>query len=134
MMFVIAIPGLPFLYSDPDMCPWMLVVVYYLVCILFTGILSFRMCWAGLFQVGCVWEPSVAAQIFWTFARARSWSLERELSSCLVGRARVASLERALAPGSGPESCISWLERAGYSSLERAFCLSSVRLVTDLRV
>ena len=32
----IAIPGLPLLYSDPDMCPWMLVVVYYLVCILFT--------------------------------------------------------------------------------------------------
>ena len=22
------------------------------------------MCWAGLLQVGCVWEPSVAAQIF----------------------------------------------------------------------
>ena len=28
-----------------------------------------------------------------------------------MGRARVASLERALAPGSGPESCVSWLER-----------------------
>ena len=49
---------------------------------------------------------------FWPFARARSWSLERALSSCLVGRARVASLERAMASGSGPESCISWLERA----------------------
>ena len=31
---LIAIPGLPLLYSDPDMCPWMLVVVYYLVYIL----------------------------------------------------------------------------------------------------
>ncbi|CAL5432218.1 unnamed protein product [Camellia sinensis] len=31
---------------------------------------------------------------------------------CLVGRARVASLERAMASGSGPESCVSWLERA----------------------
>ena len=33
---VIAILGLPLLYSDPDMCPWMLVVVYYRVCILCT--------------------------------------------------------------------------------------------------
>ena len=30
----IAVPGLPLLNSDPDMCPWMLVVVYYLVYIL----------------------------------------------------------------------------------------------------
>ncbi|KAF5939912.1 hypothetical protein HYC85_021079 [Camellia sinensis] len=42
---------------------------------------------------------------------------------CLVGRARVASLERALAPGSGPESCVSWLERAflGSSGLVCSF-------------
>ena len=48
----IAIPGLPLLYSDPDMCPWMLVVDYYLGCILFTLYLSYRMCWEGLLQVG----------------------------------------------------------------------------------
>ncbi|KAF5940713.1 hypothetical protein HYC85_021880 [Camellia sinensis] len=101
----IAIPGLPLLYSDPDMCPWML----------------------------------CCCPDFWTFARARSWSLERELSLCLVDRARVASLERAIASGSRPESCISWLERAFLgssglvcSSLEREVCRSSV-LVADLR-
>ena len=63
-MVDIAIPGLPLLYSDPGMCPWMLVVVVYLVYILFALYLSYRMCWAGLLQVGCVWEPSVAAQNF----------------------------------------------------------------------
>ena len=44
------------------MCPWMLVVGYYRVYIPFSSFLSYRMCWAGLLQVGCVWEPSVAAQ------------------------------------------------------------------------
>ena len=34
---------------------------------------------------------------------------------CLVDRARVASLERAIASGSGPESCLSWLERASFA-------------------
>ncbi|KAF5947580.1 hypothetical protein HYC85_013537 [Camellia sinensis] len=60
---------------------------------------------------------------------------------CLVGRARVASLERAMASGSGPESCVSWLERAFLgssglvcSSLDREVCRSSVLVVTDLRV
>ena len=68
------------------------------------------MCWAGLLQVGCVWEPSVAAQIFGP-------SLERGVCR---------SSERCVAPGSGPESCSSWLERAfrgssglGFSSLDR---------------
>ena len=83
------------------------------------------MCWAGLLQVGCVWEPSAAAQIFGP-------SLERVLSSCLVDRARVASLERAIASGSGPESCISWLERdffarAVWVFFARARSLSLVR-------
>ncbi|KAF5945612.1 hypothetical protein HYC85_015840 [Camellia sinensis] len=89
----IAIPGLPLLYSDPDMCPWML----------------------------------CCCPDFWTFARARSWSLERELSLCLVGRARVASLERALASGSGPESRVSWLEQAflGSSGLEKDAALGN---------
>ena len=32
-----------------------------------------------------------------------------------MDRARVASLERAIASGSGPESCISWLERAFFA-------------------
>ena len=60
---------------------------------------------------------------------------------CLVGRARVASLERAMASGSGPESCVSWLERAFLgssglvcSSLEREVCRSSVLVVPNLRV
>ena len=48
----IAIPGLPLLYSDPDMCPWMLVVGYHRVYIPFSLYLSYGMCWAGLFQVG----------------------------------------------------------------------------------
>ena len=52
----------------------------------------------------------------------------------------MASLERVMASGSGPESCVSWLERdflgsSGLvcSSLEREVCRSSV-LVADLRV
>ena len=60
---------------------------------------------------------------------------------CLVGRARVASLERAMASGSGPVGCVSWLERAFLgssglvcSSLEREVCRSSVLLVADLKV
>ncbi|KAF5951304.1 hypothetical protein HYC85_009248 [Camellia sinensis] len=86
-------------------------------------------------------HPKCCCPDFWTFARARSWSLEQELSSCLVGRARVASLERAIVSGSGPQSCISWLEReflrsSGLvcSSLEREVGRSSVLLVADLRV
>ena len=42
------------------------------------------------------------------------------------GSSQSGSLERAVAPGSGPESCLSWLERAfrgssglGFSSLDR---------------
>ena len=38
------IPDLPLLYSDPDVCPWMLVVDYYLV-----YILLLRIC-----VIGCV--------------------------------------------------------------------------------
>ncbi|KAF5951140.1 hypothetical protein HYC85_009084 [Camellia sinensis] len=52
----------------------------------------------------------------------------------------MASLERVLASGSGPESCISWLERAFLgssglvcSSLERGVGRSSVLLVADLK-
>ena len=55
-------------------------------------------------------------------------------------RARVASLERAVASGSGPESCVFWLERAFLgssglvrSSLERVVGRSSVLLVADLK-
>ena len=58
-----------------------------------------------------------------------------------MGRARVDSLERAMASGSGPESCVSWLERAFLgssglvcSSLERVVRRSSVHVVADLRV
>ena len=101
---VIAIPGLPLLYSDPDMCPWMLVVVYYLVCILFTGILSYWMCWAGLLQVGCGWEPSVAAQIFGP------------------------SLERGVGRSSESWVRVWWVEPEWLRSSE------SLHLVLDLRV
>ena len=77
--------------------------------------------------------------------------LDLRSSEELVARARVGfvfggssqsgSLERAVAPGSGPESYIPWLERdflrsSGLvcSSLEREVCRSSVLLVADLRV
>ncbi|CAL5349197.1 unnamed protein product [Camellia sinensis] len=70
----------------------------------------------SLLQVGCAWEPSVAAQIFGP-------SLERGVCR---------SSERCVAPGSGPESCSFWLERAfrgssglGFSSLDRELLGSS---------
>ena len=51
-MKFIAIPGLPLLYHGPDLCPWMLVVDFYLVYFLFTTYMSYSMCWAVLFQGG----------------------------------------------------------------------------------
>ena len=88
----------------------MLVVVVYLVYILFTLYLSYRMCWAGLFQVGCVWEPSVAAQNFRT-------SLDRGV--CRSSELLVLVLSSSF--------CIWWIEPEWLRSSER------LHLVLDLR-
>ena len=70
------------------------------------------MCWAGLLLVGCVWEPSVAAQIFGpslelgvgrpSESRVRVWWVEPELLRSserwrLVPDLRVGSSELFLA-------------------------------------
>ncbi|GMP54057.1 hypothetical protein CsSME_00019330 [Camellia sinensis var. sinensis] len=80
----------PLLYSDPDLVPWMLAVVYILFTSFHTLYLSYRMCWAGLLQVGSDWEQMVAAQNFGSslkreFCRSSELcvldpSLEQELS------------------------------------------------------
>ena len=64
------------------------------------------MCWAGLLQVGCVWEPSAAALIFGP-SLERGVGRSSESGFVSGGSSQSGSLERAVAPGSGPESCIS---------------------------
>ena len=86
------------------------------------------MFWTCSFQVGCVWEQVVAAQVF-------SPSLERDVCRssesgvlCLVARARVSSLERAFAFSidlravflRSSESFLCLVAQATKSSLERA--------------
>ncbi|KAF5936467.1 hypothetical protein HYC85_027596 [Camellia sinensis] len=46
---------------------------------------------------------------------------------CLEARARSLALELASASSSGPESCVSWLERAFLRSSERVVCFGFLR-------
>ena len=115
-------------------CIIVVVVLYFLIW-------NYRMCWAGLFQVGWVQIPSVAVQVFgsslergvvrsserqcliWTcscafLARARFSSLERVSSS--FARAIVPSRERVAC--CRPEGVSSSLDRAFFRSSELLSC------------
>ncbi|KAF5934507.1 hypothetical protein HYC85_030678 [Camellia sinensis] len=91
------------------------------------------MCWAGLLQVGCVWEPCVAAQ---NFGPSLERGVGRSSESGFVsgGSSQSGSLERAVAPGSGPESCLSWLERASFARAVWVFLRSIETFLARARV
>ena len=88
------------------------------------------MCWAGLLQVGCAWEPSVAAQIFGpSLERGVCRSSELlflvlRLSRGLVARARGCVWFRTC-------SC-AFLARASFSSLERVSSFFARAIVSSL--
>ena len=96
------------------------------------------MCWAGLLQVGCVWEPSVAAQIFGPSLERGVWRSSEssvapvlDLRAGFLGSSELPSLER-----SGfffARSRTSWLERefseSGRSS-DQAFARARVFYVS----
>ena len=70
--------------------------------------------------------------------------LDLRSSEELVARARVGfvsggssqsgSLERTVAPGSGPESCLSWLERASFARAVWVFLRSIENFLARARV
>ncbi|KAF5949199.1 hypothetical protein HYC85_015156 [Camellia sinensis] len=83
------------------------------------------MCWAGLLQVGCEFEPMVAAQVL-------SHSLEQGFLCSSEAWDFASSLERGFLHSSEDGWSSGFfsdaaLARASFPSLERAFCLVSLR-------